>query len=177
MFVTNAGRVHSMSVRRPNPATFDEMYRKYSRDVFQFVLYLSGDWAHAEDITAEVFLRLWTSETEIRTATLKSYLLTIARNLYLEQWRREKRKSALDMDVGFEGKQFEEAANRQEVERMMAALKQLPELERAALLLRAEDEHSYAVIGELLGIPEAAARMKVFRARLRLGELMERSKV
>ena len=177
MFVTNAGRVHSMSVSRPTPATFDEMYRKYSRDVFQFVLYLSGDWAQAEDITAEVFLRLWASESEIRTATLKSYLLTIARNLYLEQWRREKRKSALDMDIGFEGKQFEEAANRQEVERMMAALKQLPELERAALLLRAEDEHSYAVIGELLGIPEAAARMKVFRARMRLGELVERSKV
>ena len=166
-----------MSVSRPTPATFDEMYRKYSRDVFQFVLYLCGDWAQAEDITAEVFLRLWASASEIRTATLKSYLLTIARNLYLEQWRREKRKSALDMDVGFEGKQFEEVANRQEVERMMAALKQLPELERAALLLRAEDEHSYAVIGELLGIPEAAARMKVFRARMRLGELMERSKV
>ena len=166
-----------MSVSRPTPASFDEMYRKYSRDVFQFVLYLCGDWAHAEDITAEVFLRLWTSEAEIRTATLKSYLLTIARNLYLEQWRREKCKSPLDMDVGFDAKQFEDVASRQEVERMMAALKELPELERAALLLRAEDEHSYAVIGELLGIPEAAARMKVFRARLRLGELMERSKV
>ena len=166
-----------MSVSRPTPASFDEMYRKYSRDVFQFVLYLCGDWAHAEDITAEVFLRLWTSEAEIRTATLKSYLLTIARNLNLEQWRREKRKSPLDMDVGFDAKQFEDVASRQEVERMMAALKELPELERAALLLRAEDEHSYAVIGELLGIPEAAARMKVFRARLRLGELMERSKV
>ena len=166
-----------MNVSRPSPATFDEIYRKYSRDVFQFVLYLSGDWAQAEDIAAEVFLRLWTSETEIRTATVKSYLLTIARNLYLEQWRREKRKSPLDVDVGFAGKQHEDAANRQEVERMMAALAQLPELERSALLLRAEEEHSYAVIGQLLGIPEASARMKVFRARLRLGELMDRSKL
>ena len=163
-----------MNVSRPTPASFDEIYGKYSRDVFQFVLYLCGDWAQAEDIASEVFLRLWTSEAEIRTATLKSYLLTIAMNLYLEQWRREKRKSPLEMDVGFAGRQLEDAANRQEVDRMMAALTQLPELERAALLLRAEDEHSYAVIGELLGIPEASARMKVFRARLRLGELTNR---
>ena len=174
MFVTKTSPVHSMNVSRPTPASFDEIYGKYSRDVFQFVLYLCGDWAQAEDIASEVFLRLWTSEAEIRTATLKSYLLTIARNLYLEQWRREKRKSPLEMDVGFAGRQLEDAANRQEVDRMMAALTQLPELERAALLLRAEDEHSYAVIGELLGIPEASARMKVFRARLRLGELTNR---
>ena len=73
---------------------------------------------------------------------VKSYLLTIARNLYLEQWRREKRKSSLDYDVGFAGKQYEDAASRQEVERVMEAMRQLPELERAALLLRAGDSGS-----------------------------------
>lgn len=166
-----------MDVSSQTPATFNEIYGKYSKGVFQFVLYLSGDWARAEDITAEVFLRLWTSESEIRTATVKAYLFTIARNLYLEQWRRERRKSSLEGDIPFQAPQLPDLMNRQEVERVTAALAQLPELERAALLLRAEDELSYAVIGELLEIPEASARMKVFKARMKLTEMLERSKV
>ena len=161
---------------RPTPATFNELYEKYSRDVFQFVLYLSGDWARAEDITSEVFLRIWTSETEIRAVSVKAYLFTIARNLYLEQWRRERRKSSLDGDIPMPARQLPDLVNRQEVERVTVALAQLPELERAALLLRAEDELSYAVIGELLEIPEASARMKVFRARTKLTEILDRSK-
>ena len=163
-----------MYVSRQTAASFDELYGKYSRDVFQFVLYLSGDRAQAEDITSEVFLRMWTSDAEIRTATVKAYLLTIARNLYLEQWRRDRKKIELPDHIAVNGTQFSDAANRAELDRVTAALQQLPELERAGLLLRAEDELSYAMIAELLEIPQATARMKVFRARLRLTEILGR---
>ena len=164
-----------MYVSRQTVASFDELYGKYSRDVFQFVLYLSGDRAQAEDITSEVFLRMWTSDAEIRTLTVKAYLLTIARNLYLEQWRRERRKTELPEHLASVGTQLNDAANREELDRVASALQQLPELERAALLLRAEDELSYAMIGELLEIPESSARMKVYRARLRLSEILGRN--
>ena len=104
-------------------------------------------------------------------------LFTIARNLYLEQWRRDRRKSSLEGDVPYPAPQLPDLVNRQQVQRVTAAMAQLPELERSALLLRAEDELSYAVIGELLGIGEASARTKVFRARMKLTEMLERSKV
>ena len=165
-----------MYVSSKKVASFDELYGKYARDVFQFVLYLSGDKARAEDITSEVFLRVWTSDAEIRAVTVKAYLFTIARNLYLEQWRRERRNTELPEHISTSGTQFNDAANREHLARVTEAMQELPELERAAVLLRAEEELSYAIIGQLLDIPEATARMKVYRARVRLVEILGRKK-
>src|SRR5262245_45834607 len=75
---------------------FHDIYGRYARDVHQFALYLSGDPALADDITAESFVRLWTAPGEIHTPTVKSYLLTIARNLYLSGQRRLRREAELD---------------------------------------------------------------------------------
>jgi len=62
---------------------FHALYVRYSPDVFRFALYLSGDRHDAEDITSETFVRAWTAPGPIRAATVKGYLLTIARNLFL----------------------------------------------------------------------------------------------
>ncbi len=75
---------------------FAEMYSRYAPDVYRFALYLSGNRHEAEDITSETFVRAWTASVTIRTATAKGYLLTIARNLFLEGLRRKSRHVALD---------------------------------------------------------------------------------
>ena len=62
---------------------FHDLYESYSQDVYRFALYLSGDPAVADDITSETFVRVWSSPEPIRLATVKGYLLTIARNLWL----------------------------------------------------------------------------------------------
>ena len=62
---------------------FHELYEKYSRDVYRFALYLSGDPALADDVTSETFVRVWSSPEPVRLATVKAYLLSIARNLWL----------------------------------------------------------------------------------------------
>src|SRR5690242_6678355 len=77
-------------------AGFTEIYERYSRDVYRFALYLSGDPNLAEDITAETFLRIWGSADPIRMSSAKAYLLAIARNLYLHDVRRSKRLTELD---------------------------------------------------------------------------------
>src|SRR5215204_3322586 len=71
---------------------FHELYESYSRDVYRFALYLSGDPALADDITSETFLRVWSSPEPIHFATVKGYLLTIARNLWLMERRRYLRR-------------------------------------------------------------------------------------
>ena len=63
----------------------ETLYQSYSRDVFRFALYLSGNWEDAEDITAETFVRAWVAEESIRLATVKGYLFAIARNLFLQE--------------------------------------------------------------------------------------------
>ena len=59
-----------------------DLYERYAKDVYRFALYLSGEPADAEDITADTFVRLWTTPGEVRSATVKAYLFTIARHLY-----------------------------------------------------------------------------------------------
>jgi RNA polymerase sigma-70 factor (ECF subfamily) len=58
----------------------------------------------------------------------------------------------------------------EEVRAVLAALQQLPEIDRAALLMHALDEIPYQEIAETLGIPAGTARIKVYRARLKLME-------
>src|SRR6266567_4234685 len=78
---------------------FTTLYKKYTPDVFCFALYLSGDRGQAEDITSETFVRAWTSRERIEVATVKGYLFTIARNLFLQGLRRTSRQVQLDREL------------------------------------------------------------------------------
>ena len=67
---------------------FSAMYQKYAPEVFRFALYLSGNHGEAEDIVSETFVRAWTSAEHIEMPTLRGYLFTIARNLFLQGRRK-----------------------------------------------------------------------------------------
>jgi RNA polymerase sigma-70 factor (ECF subfamily) len=105
----------------------------------------------------------------IRQPTVKSYLFTIARNVYTDLLRRAVRHTQLDekmADTRISAQtQMEQSA---EVRAVLAALQQLPELDRTVLLMRALDEMPYEEIAETLGIPVVSAKVKVHRARLKL---------
>ena len=155
---------------------FSALYAKYAPDVFRFALYLSGDRDEAADLTSETFVRAWAAPEPIRMATVKGYLFTIARNLYLQGLRRQRRHVALDAalqqelrDPGANPLTLEE--DKSEVEAVLAALQKLPEVDRAALLMRALDEVPYEEIARALGVSLAAAKVKVHRARLALSGL------
>ena len=75
---------------------FQDLYESYATQVYRFALWLAGDSSEAEDITSETFIRAWVHNSTIRTETLKAYLFTIARNVYLERQRKRKRQVAFD---------------------------------------------------------------------------------
>jgi RNA polymerase sigma-70 factor, ECF subfamily len=134
---------------------FDTLYRRYGRDVYRFALYLSGRPHDADDITAETFVRAWTSRQPIRVGTVKAYLFMIARNLYRAGLRDRSRTAALDESIPDPAPGPEaSAAGRLALADVIARMQTLPEIDRAVLLMRA---HSVA-----------AAKVKVHRARLRL---------
>jgi RNA polymerase sigma-70 factor (ECF subfamily) len=150
---------------------FQTLYEAHAPAVHRFALFLSGNRAQAEDITSETFIRVWTAPARLELTTVRAYLLTIARNLYLQGLRRDRRRADLPDGVADPAPgPHEEAAGREEMAAVMAALGQLPEVDRAALLMRAEDGLPYEQIAAALGLSEAAARVRVHRARLRLAE-------
>jgi len=153
---------------------FAELYRRYAPDVFHFALYLSGDRAEAEDITAETFVRAWAAPEPVRMTTVKGYLLTIARNLFLHGRRRASRETGL-LDVQADPRPGPEARvdRDSELRVVVAALARLPEMDRAALLMRAGEEMPYDEIARALGISLASVKVKIHRARLALAHLRE----
>jgi len=147
----------------------EDLYKRYAGDVRRFALYLCGDVVMADEITSDTFVRAWMAADRIRQPTVRGYLFTIARNAYTDLLRRAARHTQLDEnmpDTRISAQtQMEQSA---EVRAVLAALQQLPEMERTVLLMRTLDEMPYEEIAETLGIPMVSARVTVHRARLKL---------
>ena len=149
---------------------FHELYTKYAGDIYKFALFLSGDAEEAEDIAAETFARVLTGKAPLVLATVKGYLLTIARNLYLESVRRQKRNTKLLPEFPDSSPHLEHViSHKTELESLLVYLQSFREVDRAALLLRA-DGVAYDEIAKALNISLASAKVKVHRLRLKLAE-------
>ena len=121
-----------------------DLYSRYAADVRRFALYLTGDRALADDITSQTFLRAWSSVGRIREATVKAYLFTIVRNLYLLEIRRSSRHVELPDALPSQVTEPERHLDHQAaVATVFRALHTLPEVDRAALLMRAQNDMPY----------------------------------
>ncbi len=152
----------------------EALYKTHAPDVYRFALFLCGERSDAEDITAETFVRVWVSSEPVRTSTVRAYLFTIARNLFLQGRRHGSHHVALEEHVpDSRASPYDESAGKSEVAAVMGRLQQLPEIDRAALLMRANDGLSYEDIAQALRITVASARVKVHRARRALLDLRD----
>lgn len=148
---------------------FSTLYQKHAAEVFRFALYLSGNQGDAEDLTSDTFVRVWTSAKHVEMATVRGYLFTIARNLYLQGLRRSKHQSQLqDTLADSSPGPHVRAQHRAELHAVLERLQDLPEVDRTALLMRALDDSPYEEIARALSISVASAKVKVHRARLSL---------
>jgi RNA polymerase sigma-70 factor, ECF subfamily len=169
---TSSERVERVAAER-DVVDFSELYRTHAGDVHRFALFLSGDPVLADDIVSETFIRLWYARRRVDLTTVKGYLLAIARNLFLAEWRHTRRMTALDDRARDPRPGPERRAHANiDLQVVLAALQTLPEIDRAAVLLRAEEGMSYEEVAATLGISAVAARVKVHRARLKLAEAL-----
>jgi|CXWL01.1.fsa_nt_gi RNA polymerase sigma-70 factor (ECF subfamily) len=148
----------------------EALYRQHALAVFRFTYGLCRNRSEAEDIVAEAFARVLTRANKIESATARAYLLTVARNVFLDARRRLAREARLLKEMEYEQPDTAERPNEDgaRLEKALKALGALPEGERAALLLRLDHGMSYEEIAATLSISVAAAKVRVHRARLRL---------
>src|SRR5207248_4904212 len=115
---------------------FGTLYGQYAPDVYRFALYLSGDPATAEDLTAETFVRIWTAQ-DLRVSTVRAYLFAIVRNLYRQSLRTKRREAPLDPTMSDPSSNAETAASENERRHwLMNQLLALAEIDRTVLLMR-----------------------------------------
>ena len=149
--------------------SFQGLYESYAPEVYRFAFWLAGNSPEAEDITSETFVRAWVNRSTIQTETLKAYLFTIARNLFLEQQRKSKRRVALE-DVHPDPTPGPDVVveSQLELDRVQRVLRKCPECDRTAFILRVQHELPYAEIARVLGLSLSSAKVKVHRVRKKL---------
>ena len=82
--------------------TIQVIYQKHASTLFRFALGLCGDRHLAHDLVAETFMRAMLSSHPVGMDTVRGYLFTIARRLYLKEWHRHRRHAELE-DVHCDG--------------------------------------------------------------------------
>jgi RNA polymerase sigma-70 factor, ECF subfamily len=149
---------------------FSAFYERHARDVYRFSLYLSGDFALAEDLTAETFARAWVARERIRVGSVKAYLLMIARNLYRDVTRRRAESRLPESFDVADSRPGPEAAAlaRDDLQQMLRALGRIPEHEREVLLMATVEGLSHQAIAVALDLSVEAVKVRVHRARVRL---------
>ena len=151
-----------------------DLYDRYHRVVFAYLLRLSGSREAAGELLQETFYHAIRAAATYRGESPPStWLCAIARRLFLNQakrWCRERnRRSEIDWEALRDpGEGPEARVVRQELRRQIDAMvAELPEMQRMALLLRVADGLPYETIAEMLDISLANVKVTIHRARLR----------
>lgn len=170
-------------------AAWEEIVRQYSRRVYNLAYRFTGNRAAAEDLTQEVFLRLYRTldQYDPRMGELSHWLMRVARNLIVDDYRRRGRMPTengedlaehvyhLQADPSGDPQRYvEQRELSQVIQQALARLS--PEL-RACVVLRDLEGLSYQEIAELLRIPEGTVKSRINRGRLELARILRRMKV
>ena len=153
---------------------FAELVSRNQDAVFNLAWRMTGNWHEAADITQETFIRAYQKLHSYRTEyTFKNWVMSIGANLTKNRFRSHSRRQR--MKETLIEMQDVEAAPAAEVrdEGLEAALGQLPETLRAALVLKHMEGMSYEEIAKTLGIRVSAAKMRVARGRDELVRLLK----
>jgi len=149
------------------------IYRRYSQDLYRFCLSITGKAEDAQDALQNTMVKALRSlPGEQRQIQLKPWLYRVAHNESVELLRRRRNEAQLDPELMAGGGELSEtAAARERLRRLLDDLDELPESQRAALVMRELAGFGFTQIGEALETSAAVARQTVYEARLSLRQL------
>ena len=152
--------------------------RRFQSRVYALTWQYVRDPDEARDLAQEVFIRIYNARERYEVkARFSTWMFGIAHNLALNDLDRAWRRRERSMERGLEKRQADPGAGPEELvdarrtgERLEAALLELPERQRAALLLRTNEGLGYDQIAEALGVSVASVKSLIHRARGGLSE-------
>lgn len=175
----DAGSVQAQAVQW-TPPSWEDVVRDHSARVYRLAYRLTGNSHDAEDLTQEVFVRVFRSLPSYTPGTFEGWLHRITTNLFLDITRRRQR-------IRFEGLGEETAAKLSGVEPtpseafddrhldydIAAALADLPPEYRAAVVLCDIECLTYEEIADALGVKLGTVRSRIHRGRAQLRGALE----
>ena len=168
-------------------SAFEELFERYRRTMFTYLLHHTGDAALAEDLLQEVFLRVIRGRRSFRgsAGAFRNWLYTVARNTLIDYRRRAGVRAAVNQPLAVrpddarpeeripapegEGDPHRAVVLGNLRDRIEAAIASLPEAQREVFLLRERAGLDFAAIAEVTGcgVPTAKSRMRYALESLR----------
>ena len=155
-------------------AAWDEILERYGERLYNLAFHFAGSAPEAEDLTQEIFLRLYQSLRRYRgDAPLVAWALRLSRNLCIDHYRRmrqERRSVAVSAEILKHMRATDdpqaEAQVRQEVAAVYRALEEMPEALAEVVLLRDLQGWSLEETAAALAVPVGTVKSRLHRARL-----------
>lgn len=164
-----------------------QLYDRFGQAVYSLCVRIVRDGATAEELTQEVFVRLWRSAASFEPARgrVSTWLLRIAHNLALNEVRRRQSRPVIAQDIDWEvasagladtsgtGDPARAAGLRERAEVVRSALRQLPAPQREAIALAFFGGLSQAEVAAAMGDPLGTVKSRIRAGMQRLRELLD----
>lgn len=148
-------------------AVFEHVYKKYSKDLHDYLYYKYGEQFSPNDKAQEAFIKLWDNCKNVSLSKAKSFLFTVANNMMLNEIKHQKVVLKYQQNVPtehinespefvFEEKQF--------LERYKKVLEHLSEEQRVAFLLNKVEGKKHKEIAEMLGVTQKVIEYRIYSA-------------
>ena len=180
-----------LAVQRGDMGAFQELFEKYVPGVVGFATRFVGTRARAEELAQDVFLQIYRTRTRyVPTARFATWLFRIVTNACLSEVRRADyhgRVQSIDhptahgsddsaLPVEVPTRSSEDALlSREALDRMRAALSELPPQQRAALLLARVEGFSYEEVANSLSCSVSAVKSLIHRATVTLRDRLQQN--
>ena len=175
--------------------SFADVIREHKDAIYGYARYLLGNDDDGEDVTQDVFIRLWRERDRVPEGARRSWLFRVCRNACIDQMRRRevrnrgtaatrvasqawglaaRRGAAVHpiLDVTDRGRQAVQMERQLEVSDVLTVMSALPEPARSVIVLRDVYDQTYADITRILEMPLSSVKVTLHRARRKVRGLL-----
>lgn len=160
-------------IRNGNKEVYRHIFENYFKVLVLYAISLTNDKLRAEDLVQNVLLSLWLKREGIKIqSSLKSYLYKSIHNLFINEYRREERKSTILEQIHYEVLQQsieeEELYMQMRLEWINKEIELLPPKSKEIFVMNKKRGLSYKEISNILGISENTVESHIGRAMKRI---------
>jgi len=156
----------------------------YSRRIFNMAYQFSGSYEEAEDMTQDIFFKLYNSLNKFDfKKNFSAWFLTIAKNFLIDEYRRTKweKKSRDNFDEHYLASEAQESPEEDVLKKeskrtIWEGLNALTSEIRMTVILRDIQGKSYEEIAEIMSLPEGTVKSRINRGRLQLARFLKEKK-
>ncbi len=167
---------------------FELIVRTHEVRVYSYAYHMLGNREDAQEITQEVFVKLWNALSDFRyDAALSTYLMRITKNACLDFLRKKKEDLLPLHETASDGEEYDRGLTdddpdhdpvaslerKERIHTVRRAIMELSDDAREILLLREFQNLSYEEIGRILDLEEGTVRSRLNRARIKLKKILE----